>query len=220
MRFGRVRTADELAALTEEVGFLPFFRCGVPGWSLEENIDPSVWFTEENGPWEWKGQLAREKRLVYAKLIRRKAAFVSLRWFPDLCNWRRDGYDFEGRCDDGLVPHADRLVMEYVQARGPVRSREVRQQCGAAKGFDIALGRLMMQTFIINRDFVYETDRFGQRYGWGVSLLDTPENLFGEELVNAAEGRTPAESQTRLIHHLCCCMPDVDEMLLRREMRV
>ena len=39
-----------------EAGFLPFFRCGIPGFSIEERIAPEYWFSDEaEGAWEWKG---------------------------------------------------------------------------------------------------------------------------------------------------------------------
>ena len=43
--------------------------------------------------WEWKGDVARNRQLVYGKFFAGKAGFVSLKWFPDFCNYRRDGYD-------------------------------------------------------------------------------------------------------------------------------
>ena len=99
-----IHSKEDLAAMIQQVGILPFFTNSVPGWSVEEHIDPAVWFTDKEGPWEWKGQLASEKNCVYGKFIRNKAAFISPEWFPDLANWRRDGYDWEGWVDDGMAP--------------------------------------------------------------------------------------------------------------------
>ena len=215
MRFPIIGSRDDLAALTEQLGFLPFFESGVPGWSAAENTDPALWFTGQEGPWEWKGQLAAARRCVYGKFYRGKAAFVSLECFPHLANYRRDGYDFEGRCDDGLVPHSDRLVMACLTAREPCRARDLRRLCGVRKGFDTSLTRLQMQTFVLNQDFVYDLDRQGRPYGWGNALLSTPERWLGEDVVNAAT-LSPAASLTWLVHRLCCAMPDVDEMTFRK----
>ena len=57
-----------------ESGMLPFFRNRVPGWSVEERIDPGIWFTDREGPWEWKGPLASSGVCVYGKFLRGKAA--------------------------------------------------------------------------------------------------------------------------------------------------
>ncbi len=55
-----IHKKDDLAAMIQQTGILPFFTNSVPGWSVEEHIDPAVWFTDKEGPWEWKGQLASE----------------------------------------------------------------------------------------------------------------------------------------------------------------
>ena len=219
MRFSCVHSADELAELVSGIGILPFFTCGIPGWSLEENIDPSVWFTSQEGPWEWKGQLAREKRIVYGRFFQNKNAFVSLTCFPDLCNYRRDGYDFEGRCDDHLVPRPDKLLMSWMERNAPAVSKVARRSCGVVKGYDAALTRLQMQTFLINRDFVYDTDKHGKPYGWGNALLDTPERFLGQEIVDAAGMYKPAESLERIVRWLHGWMPDVGPDALRRALK-
>ena len=41
---------------------------------MEEHIDPALWFTDQEGPWEWKGQLASARKCVYGKFIRNKAS--------------------------------------------------------------------------------------------------------------------------------------------------
>ncbi len=219
MRFPCVRTCDDLAALVAGIGFLPFFRNSVPGWSLEENIDPAVWFTSEDGPWEWKGWLARAQRCVYGKFYLGKAAFVSLTCFPDLCNFRRDGYDFEGFCEDALAPRNDRLLMAWLQEHGPAPSKTVRRSCGFTKGYDTVLTRLQMQTFVIDRDFVYNTDRNGRPYGWGNALLDTPERFLGPDVVNGSERFAPKESRERIVRWLHGWMPDIEKETLRTALR-
>lgn len=172
-RFITTHSMEDLLDLIDWIGFIPFFPNDIPGYSVEESVDPGLMWGED-GPWEWKGPMIRTGRCLYGKLFGRKAAFVSRAWFPDLANWRRDGYDFEGRCDDGLVPYQDKLLMQYVTAHGPVLSRVAKEGCGFHKGFDTALTRLQMQTFITNNDFVYQVDKHGKPYGWGNAQLTTP----------------------------------------------
>ena len=218
MRFDCVRSDEDLARLVAGIGFLPFFRNSIPGWSLEENIDPGVWFTASDGPWEWKGRLARDRRLVYGKFFRGKAAFVSLTCFPDLANYRRSGYDWEGFVEDALAPHPDRLLMSYLEEHHPAVSKVCRRHCGFQKGYDTVLTRLQMQTWLFDRDFVYDIDRNGKPYGWGNALLDTPECHLGEELVNSASCE-PQESLERIVRWLNGWMPDVSAEELRRKLR-
>ena len=215
----RIRVCDDLARAAEKLGVLPFFRSGVPGWSVEERIDPAVWFTGEEGPWEWKGQLAFDKRCVYGKFIRNKTAFVSPEAFRDLANWRRGGYSFEARVDEGLVPRAERLLMEYISAHPCALSRDAKRGCGVVEGYDGALTRLEMQTYIVNADFRYSIDKHGKPYGWGGAVICAAEDWLGEEALALSDGRTPEESFERLIARVKAGLPGVDEALLRRVMR-
>lgn len=49
-------------------------------------------------------------------------------------------------------------------------------------------------------DLVYPHDRHGQEYGWGWSLLTTPEQLYGRDEFRCT--RTPQESLERITKHL------------------
>ena len=216
-RFEKIRTIDDLEAQTLRFGVLPYFSNRIPGWSVEENIIPEIWFTDREGPWEWKGRLASEKRCVYGKLLQGKAAFVSLEWFAELANWRRDAMTFDERVDAGLGPHKDRLLMRYVSEHPGELSKYARRECGFEKGFDTVLTRLQMQTYGVNQDFRYSLDRHGHPYGWGIAALCAAEDWLGEALLEPPEGREPEESLERLVNHLHTLMPDVDVDALRRE---
>lgn len=202
---GRIQRMEDILLLAEEAGFLPFFACGT-GVSVEELCAPALWFTEEEGPWEWKGPIARTGRCAYGKFFGGKAGFVSRAWLPDFCNFRRDGYDFDARCDEGLAPHQDAYVYQTVADAGELLSKRLKQLCGFKKdqntGFDTIVTRLQMQTYLCIADFIYERDRHGKPYGWGVALYSTPEAQFGCELVSSAYRRPPEESRTRIEAHL------------------
>ena len=216
MGWWTVSHIGDLEELVNQIGILPFFRNRIPGWSLEEHIRPDVWFTSADGPWEWKGRLAKDKRNVYGRFIAGKNAWVSLDCFPDLANLRRDGYDFEGRCEDGLVPYREKLLMAWLEEHAPAVSKVARRECGFSKGFDTALTHLQMQTFIINQDFVYDLDRYGHAYGWGNALLTTPEKWFGAEYLDEAFRRKPEESLERLLERLQPWLSWADPGDLRR----
>ena len=84
-----IRTQEDLENLIEEWGFVPFFENEIEGFSIKEQVDPKLWFTEEDGPWEWKGRIAVKGRCAYGKFFGKKAGFVSKKWFADLLNYRR-----------------------------------------------------------------------------------------------------------------------------------
>ena len=215
---GFIQSKDDLVAMIQEVGILPFFSNTVKGWSVEEHIDPVVWFTDQEGPWEWKGQLASGKTCVYGKFIRGKAAFISPEWFPDLANWRREGYDWEGRVDENLVPYRDKLLMQYLESHPHILSKYAKRECGFSKGYDTVVTRLQMQTFIVLSDFRYSITREGIPYGWGNAVLDIADRWLNTEMLATPENRTPEESFERMMKHLMSIMPEVDESILRKEL--
>ena len=211
-----VRTRGDLQRAVAALGVLPFFANRVAGWSLEEHVDPAVWFTSREGPWEWKGQMASERRCVYGKFILNKAAFVSPEAFADLLNLRRGGMTFEERLEDGQIPWGDARLMAYLRAHPNVLSKHAKLECGLAKGYDAALTRLQMAADVILCDFRYSISRAGEPYGWGNAALDLPERWFGEGAFAVPEDRAPEESLGRLAARILSAVPGLDEDALRR----
>ncbi len=210
-----IRSADELISRVEEYGFLPFFRNDIPGFSVEELCPPELWFTDLEGPWEWKGPAARSGRCIYGKLFCGKAGFVSKEWIPDLANYRRDGYDFDARCDDGLVFYKDKDLFETVAEHGVILSKDLKEirnyVKGGNKGFETVITRLQMQSYVCVADFVYTRDKLGRPYGWGVAQYTTPEHLFGYDYIASAYKTEPAGSKCKIIEHLKIILPDTAE---------
>lgn len=216
MRFHALCSAQDVIALTEELGFLPMFRGTIPGFSVEDNCPPELWFADGvDGPWEWKGPIASSGRCAYGKFFGGRAGFVSREWLPDFCNLRRDGYDFDARYDDGLAPAKDALLYGTLTSRGTLLSKELKRLCGFRKGgrtgFETAITRLQMQTYVLIANFDYEIDSHGVPYGWGVTRYGTPEALFGAELVTSAYDRAPEESRERILRKLREALPDAEE---------
>ena len=99
-------------------------------------------------------QLGLERNCAYGKFFEKKAVYVSRDWFPDLANYRRDGYDFDARYDDGLARFDDKELFELIDANAPILSKELRTMGGYAytarsgqktegkKGFDASITRL------------------------------------------------------------------------------
>ena len=113
-----------------ELGFLPFFRCGIPGFSIEEMVAREYWFTDEEGAWEWKGPIIRDGQCAYGKFFNRKAGFVSRAWLPDWINYRRSR---------PLAPNEDTaalddVVMQVILAEGSATIQELRHLLGFARG--------------------------------------------------------------------------------------
>lgn len=206
-----IRTREDLMEAVEALGFLPFFSNDIPGFSIEDHIDPEVWFSDAPGPWEWKGPVIRELGCAYGKFFGRKAVYVSREWFPDFANHRRDGYDYEGWFNDGLASFREKELYDLLEANGPVTSRALKRLGGyrkdGKKGFETLITRLQEQCFAVISDFVYEVAKDGRRYGWGVAEYATPERFFGEVFAEQAYAREPEESRERIAEHLRIILP-------------
>ncbi len=207
-----ITDAQALEELVSELGFLPFFANEIAGFSVEEHTPTALWFSDTaDGPWEWKGPVADRKACVYGKLFSNKAGFVSLEWFPDLANYRRDGSDFDAQYEEGFVGRKEKQLYDTIVAHGALSTRRLRSYCdyrkGGQKGFDTVIARLQMQTYVHVADFEYMVDRHGRPYGWGMACYSTPEAQFGEALVTSAYHRSPTESKARILAHLAKRLP-------------
>ena len=208
-----LRSVADMIAAVEAYGFLPFFQNGIPGFSVKELCAPELWFAgDADGPWEWKGPAARSGRCLYGKIFGKKAGFVSREWLPDFANFRRDGYDFDARWDDGLASRKDKDLFESIDAAGAMRSSQLKAlrnyRKGGNTGFETCITRLQMQCYVCAADFVYMQDKYGRPYGWGVTQYTTPEHLFGGDYVASAYGRTPSASKERMARHLSHILPN------------
>lgn len=215
MKLPYLRNADELIALVNEVGCMPLFRSCVPGFSVEELTPDEYWFKEDTvGPWEWRQQLAAGHEIAYAKLFNGKYGFVSMELYPHLANFRRDGYDFDARVDDGLVRDSERRLYSLIE--GGLRLSSDLRKAFSGKGFESALTALQMGTYVTCAGFEQRRNKRGEPYGWEISLYDISENIFGD-MCTAAYDAEPAESSAFVIERLCRYMDISDaERLLKQ----
>lgn len=215
-----IRTIENLEQAVEELGFLPYFTNSIPGFSIEEHVDPRVWFSGEDGTWEWKGPVINELNCAYGKFFEKKAVYISKSWFPDFANYRRDGYDFDARYEDGLAERRDKFLYDLVASESPVLSKRLKTlgnfRKGGNKGFDTVINRLQAQGYVVISDFVYMVDKHGKEYGWGVAEYSTPERFMGKSFTDRVYQRTPEESYARIREHLHKILPDADDQAIRK----
>ena len=215
-----IRTIDDLKNAVTELGFLPFFENSLTGFSIEEHVAPGIWFTNDDGPWEWKGPVINELCCAYGKFFEKKAAYISQEWFPDFANYRLNGYDFDARFEDGLVFHGDKTVYDLIDNNAPILSKRLKHmgnyRKGGKKGFDTIINRLQAQGYVLISDFKYMIDRYGNEYGWGVAEYSTPEHFMGTVFTDRVYERTPEESYEKIFDHFCRILPDADEDMIRK----
>ena len=215
-----IRTRADLVRAVEQFGFVPFFKNRIQGFSLAEHAAPEVWFSDEEGLWEWKGPVIRETGCAYGKFFGGKAVYISREWFPDFANFRRDGYDFDALWEDGKARHADKALYELLEPHAPITSRALKDLGGygkeGRKGFDPSITRLQHLGYVLISDFVYDLDRQGKPYGWGVAEYSTPEKHLGRDFCKNVYRRTPEESFERVLNHLKEILPNASEKALRQ----
>jgi hypothetical protein len=205
---GRIKTSGELSDFINEIGFLPLFKNNVKGFSVEEITATDSWWAgkPEEDPWEWREVIAAEGRIAYGKLFCNKAGFISKEWYPYLAAYRRDGYDFDSRYEDGLVSHRAKKIMDILSVQELLPSNELKVAAGfgkgGEKGFEGAMAALQMQTYITVRSFQRRNNKKQEEYGWPVARYSLSEALFGEEQVRSAYSLGAAQAKEKIVAHI------------------
>lgn len=215
----KVTNCPEMMDLIQRMGFLPLLYSGIPGFSADEMVDPSCRYRLlPDGGWEWplwkwKGNIVTEGRCVYGKFFAGKAGFITLDWWPDFCNYRRSRHP---QPEEGSVEDTILLIL---RTNSSMITRELRAACGFTgpkmrSRFDAYVSRLQAACWVVTEDFVYPHDKHGHPYGWGWSLLTTPEQLYGREACHCP--RTPEESFRRIMEHLSHLLPQATRKQLEK----
>ncbi len=210
----KIHSCPELMDYIDKVGFLPLLDMGIGEWSAEAVLDEDCQYVAlpdggwEWPLWEWKADIIRESGCAYGKFFGQKATFITREWWPDFCNYRRS---IHPRPEEGSI---EDTILEILSLNGSMITRELRKACGFTgpkmrSKFDGYVSRLQMGGWMVTEDFVYPHDKHGRKYGWGWSLLTTPENLFGREACHL--DRTPEESYRRLTDHFHKILPELTD---------
>ncbi len=226
----KIHNSAELIELIGRIGFLPLLDSGIGGFSAEDMVDDDCRYVvlPDGGwdwpLWKWKGEVITDGGHVYGKFFAGKAGFISRKWWPDFCNYRRARHPLSAgdRHDDGARPamgDIEETIMLTLATHGSLITRELRALCGfdgpkMRSRFDSYVTRLQMATRIVTEDFVYPTDRHGRQYGWGWSLLTTPEQLYGRDACLC--DRSPDESYDRIFRHLRTLIPRATDTQIHR----
>lgn len=138
-----INSAASMINVIRAYGFIPLFKCGIKGWSIEEMTDPEYWFTSSDqlGPWDWKIEAVREGDIAYGKFLGGAAGFATTEYYRHLMNYRRSlpryrvvlGEDFQSTKQNeilmkALAPEAYRTITET----GGVESKDIRMALNKA----------------------------------------------------------------------------------------
>lgn len=203
--------------LIERIGFLPLLNSDIDGFAAEDIVDEDCRYTTfPDGGWDWplwkwKGEIVKEMPCMYGKFFNKKAGFISKEWWPDFCNYRRSKYL---RPDEDSI---EGIILSTLQASGGLITRELRAACGFnGKGmrsrFDGFITKLEMATYVVTEDFVYPRDKHNREYGWGWSLLNTPETLYGKATCLCE--CSPQQSYEKIFQYLKNILPEATDKQL------
>ena len=214
-----IHSCPELIECIQQVGFLPLLDSGIAGYSAEGLLAEECRFLQfPDGSWEWplwnwKSSVVTEGNCVYGKFFAGKAGFISKDWWADFYNWRRSRY--AKPAEDSI----EEMILATLSEHGSMIARELRAECGMTgpkmRGrFDSFVNKLQMGCYIVTKDFVYPRDKHGREYGFGWSLLTTPEHLLGREACTCE--RSPEKSHERMTAHLKQLLPNAKESQIAR----
>lgn len=228
-----IRSMQQLEQKALEWGFLPFFKNGIEGFSVDELTPRELWFAREvQGPWDWKGPVIREWNCAYGKFFDGKAGFVSLAWLPDLLNYRRHAMPLENmhpdaqkilttlRSHESMLSNELKLASGFTLSRGngknknPFAIPDDKKNPRNGTACDKHLKTLEMAGYVCIADFAYKYTKSGDPYGWGVALYCTPEAMYGEEIATCV--RCPEESYLRMKAHLQKLFPNATERAVEK----
>ncbi len=210
MREYEIHSCEQMMELIQQIGFLPLLVSGIPGYSAEEMADDDCRYTilPDGGwdwpLWKWKGIILNEGNCVYGKFFNGKAGFISLNWWAHFCNYRRNTYPMP---EQGSI---EQIIMQTIIEQESIINRDLRALCGFTQPkmrsrFDSYVTRLQMACRVVTQDFVYPHDRHGKEYGWGWSVLTTPEALLGHQACST--DCTPTQSLALITKHLHGILP-------------
>jgi hypothetical protein len=205
-----IDSPEAMIAAIRHFGVLPFFRCGVPGWSVEDLTAPGCWFSDDEdtflGPWDWKIDAVREGDIAYGKFLGGKAAFATVPWYRELMNWRRSQAHWRmalgERCKattqrDKLMKRLAPVALNAIREAGALEARELRLICSAQEKvpvkksvMDSIVQFLQMGTWSVIGDFerVYRGPELTYR-GWQRASNTTPDELFSVPILPTVASR-------------------------------
>jgi uncharacterized protein YcaQ len=148
----QLRSRDEAVDYVDERGFIYF-------WPIKDVTMPALWTAvagdrpvadahDDPGhvTWGWKDQLLPQRRVYYAKVLRRRATMISLAVAPHFYalseNYGEPEHDYLEQYKAGSLSHEAKTVYEVLLQSGPLDTPELRRQARmTARSSDTAFNR-------------------------------------------------------------------------------
>lgn len=191
----RVRNADQLVKLVDELGFCFAFTAveSLPIPACFDHLSTNSEHRKWGWMWGWKDELPEEKRLAYGPFLSRKPTFISMRWLPRFyATFGRAG-EPDDHVEDaraGRLSDIGRRVVELLAQKGEQQTRRMRVELGITskegkRQYDRALDEVQRLMYVARvravgegrEEYNYTYDLFTRRY---------PEILRAAERITSA----------------------------------
>lgn len=201
----QIQSAQDLAEVVNEIGFLPMSPSQIKGFSLREMADARFWFQKGViGAWEWRESVTNSGQVVTGRMLENKLSFFSKAMFPHLANARRGSMDAIDLYEQGLLGRKHKRILDLLAQHGPMLSGDLcaAVSAGGDKGFVSTIAQLQMKTYVVIKGYEYKTNRFGVPYGMGSSRFALAEDILGEDLVCSQYDSEPVDSLALLAERI------------------
>src|SRR5436309_13354542 len=215
----RVRNADQLVAMVDELGFcFAFTESGdVPVPACFDQLPTNDQDRKWGWMWGWKDELAEAKRLYYGRLLAKKPTFVAMRMLPVFyATFGRAG-EPDDHLDDiraGRLSDVARRVVEFLAQRGETQTKRMRAELGISS----QEGRLQCAKAVEELQRVMYVARV-RAVGEGREDYNYTYDLFVRrypETVRAAERLSSSEAMIALLSRLLDLSGGVSERQIAR----
>ena len=194
----RVRNADQLVRMVDEVGFCFAFTPaeGLPIPGCFDHLSTSDNDRKWGWMWGWKDELAEEKRLYYGPILARKPTFVSMKLLPVLyATFGRAGEPDDHLEDvrSGRISDIGRRIIDHVTAKGESQTRRMRAELGITSKegrgqYDKALDEVQRLMYVARVKAVGE-GREEYNYTYDLFVRRYPEIVKKAEPIGSADAR-------------------------------
>jgi hypothetical protein len=198
----RVRNGAQLIEFVNDVGFCFAFTAaeGLPIPACFDHLSTSDIDRKWGWVWQWKDELAADRKIYYGPILWRKPTFVSMRFLPVLYATHGRAGEPDDHLEDvkaGRLSEVARRIIEHVTVKGESQTRRMRAELGITSKegrtqYDRALDEVQRLMYVARvkavgegrEEYNYTYDLFVRRY---------------PDVVRAAEPIPSAEARSRVL---------------------
>ncbi|MGE5559175.1 MAG: hypothetical protein ACM3WV_11315 [Bacillota bacterium] len=222
----KIKTLRDAVEFIDQSGFLFLFRHPYGFHSMWDLVPGGTWFTgEENDPWRWKDEIAREKKAVYTKFCGNRSIFIALDWYPKFLAVYRPSGDLRDRYLDGLVSRMSMEIHQCLDENGPQNTHNLKGLLGirskeAGRAFERSLLELQNQMYITICGASQRINKSGEPYGWMNSEYELVDRWFGASILNRASEIPKLTAMEKIASRAKETAPGLAEQDVKRSFRL